>query len=129
MACLEYVKAIEQNLGRPIQDMIDWRAETIDRMLTEWRMLIPPPHAGYQEEGIQALEKGKGKQRASPVKEDVINVEDDIEGVCHRASFSRSLLFFFTSLFLPSIQLPHYPSRFTHSRPTTRQSNTIILVH
>ena len=28
----------------------------------------------------------------------------------------------------PSIQLPHYPSYFTCSRPMTRQSNTIILV-
>ena len=81
MACLEYVKVIEQPLARPIQDMIDRRVETIDRMLTEWRTLIPPPHTGYQEEGIQALEKGKGKQRASPVEEDVINVEDNVEGV------------------------------------------------
>ena len=81
MARLEYVKAIEQNLGRPIQDMINQRAETINRMLAEWKSLIPPPHAGYQEEGIQASAKGKGKQRASLVEEDVIDVEDDVEGV------------------------------------------------
>ena len=50
-------------------------------------------------------------------------------GLCHRASFSRSLLFFFTSFFLPSTQLPYLPSCFTRSRAMTRQSNTIILVH
>ena len=34
---------------------------------------------------------------------------------CHRASFSRSLLFFFTSFSLPSTQLPHPRSHFTRS--------------
>ena len=47
---------------------------------------------------------------------------------CHRASFSQSLLFFFTSFSIPSIQLPHSLSCFTRSRPMTRQSNTIVLV-
>ena len=48
---------------------------------------------------------------------------------CHHTSFSRSLPFFYTSFSIPSIQLPHYPSHFTRSRPTTRQLNMIILVH
>ena len=47
MAHLEYVKVIEQPLACPIQDMIVRRAETINRMLMEWRTLIPPPHTGY----------------------------------------------------------------------------------
>ena len=49
-------------------------------------------------------------------------------GYCHCASFSRSLSFFYISFSIPSTQLPHFLSHFTHSRPTTRQSNTIILV-
>ena len=48
---------------------------------------------------------------------------------CHRASFSRSLPFFFASFSIPSTQLPYFPSHFTRSQATTRQSNTIILVH
>ena len=48
---------------------------------------------------------------------------------CHRASFSRSLLSLFTFFSAPSIQLPHYLSCVTRSRPTTRHSNAIILVH
>ena len=33
-------------------------------------------------------------------------------GLCHRASVSQSLFFFYTSFSLPSIQLSHYPSHF-----------------
>ena len=49
-------------------------------------------------------------------------------GNCHRASFSRSPPFFFTSFFLPSTQLPYLLSHFMHSQSMTRQSNMIILV-
>ena len=48
--------------------------------------------------------------------------------VCHCASFSQSLLSFFTSVSLPSTQLPYLLSHFTRSQPMTRQLNTIILV-
>ena len=47
---------------------------------------------------------------------------------CHRASFSRSLHFLFTSFSTPSTQLPYLPSLPTHSRTTTRQDKTMILV-
>ena len=80
-ARLEYLKTVEQHLARPIQDMIDRRADTIDKMIAEWNSLIPPPRVGYQEEGIQASGKGKGKRRASPVEEEVVDVEDDVEEV------------------------------------------------
>ena len=56
------------------------------------------------------------------------NIYAEHDVMCHRASFSRSLPFLFHFHFLPSIQLPHYLSHFTRSRPMTRQSNTLILV-
>lgn len=67
LARLEYVKASEQYLARPIQDMIDRRAQIIDRMLADWRS-VAPSRIGYQEEGIQASSSGKGKQKASPIE-------------------------------------------------------------
>ena len=42
--------------------------------------------------------------------------------------FHDLYLFFFTSFSIPSTQLSYLLSHFTCSRPTTRQSNTIILV-
>ena len=39
---------------------------------------------------------------------------------CHRASFSRSLSFFFTSFSTPSTQLPHLHSPFTRSRTNNK---------
>ena len=56
-------------------------------------------------------------------------VEERSIGECHRASFSQSLSFLFTSFSLPSTQLPYLLSHFTRSRATTRQLNAIILVH
>ena len=50
-----------------------------------------------------------------------------VGGVSSRILFTI-FTFPFHFLFLLSIQLPHYPSHFTRSRPTIRQSNTMILV-
>ena len=76
---LEYIKSSEQHLARPIQDMIDRRAETIDRMMVEWRSLAPS-RIGLSADA-QATGSGKGKRKASVIEEDVVDVEEDAEEV------------------------------------------------